>query len=409
MKFKVGLDDGHGINTAGKRTVKLKEDVIFNGKVRKKGTIIHENEFNETIMHLTEKYLKPCGIDYLELAPTDSDTPLSVRAQTANKAKVDVVVSFHANALVGDKWQTKAYGLTVIKHINCSSKSDKLAEIMYKYLKKVDFPGDGETKYGIRRDKEISGHTLAILRQTNMPAVLIELGFMDNWEDVKVMCTKKFQDECAEAVAKAICEYAGIKYVTSGTSKPTPDTDEVSETKVNQTGSVNATSLNVRSGAGTNYSKVGSLKNNTQVTIVAKCSNGWLKIKYGSGYGYVSGQYIDNIKNVQTSSSTQLSGKYIVRYLQQVLNSSYKLNLDVDGLYGTKTKNAVKSHLLKKGCRGEHVTWLQKALINRGYKINADGIFGNDTLNAVKKYQKSRGLKSDGYAGVDTHTAIVND
>lgn len=186
-------------------------------------------------------------------------------------------------------------------------------------------------------------------------------------------------------------------------------TNSVTESNVNQTGLVNATSLNVRSGSGTNHSILGKLKNNVEVTIVAKCSNGWLKIKYGSGYGYVSGQYIDNIKNTQTSSTTQLSGKYIVRYLQQVLNSSYKLNLDVDGLYGTKTKNAVKSHLLKKGCRGDHVVWLQKALINRGYKINADGIFGNDTLNAVKKYQQSRGLKSDGYAGVDTHTAIVND
>ena len=43
-KFLVGLDDGHGINTAGKRTVILKEDLVFNGKTRKKGTIIHENE-----------------------------------------------------------------------------------------------------------------------------------------------------------------------------------------------------------------------------------------------------------------------------------------------------------------------------------------------------------------------------
>ena len=198
-------------------------------------------------------------------------------------------------------------------------------------------------------------------------------------------------------------------YQSSGQISNNTPPQSITETAVNQTGLVNATSLNVRSGAGTNYSVLGKLKDNAEVTIVAKCSNGWLKIKFNNGYGYVSGDYIDNIKNAQTSSSTQLSGTYIVRYLQQVLNSSYKLNLDVDGLYGTKTKNAVKSNLLKQGCRGEHVIWLQKALINRGHKINADGIFGNDTLNAVKKYQKSRGLKSDGYAGVDTHTAIVND
>ena len=198
-------------------------------------------------------------------------------------------------------------------------------------------------------------------------------------------------------------------YQSSGYVSNNIPSQRITETVVNQEGLVNATSLNVRSGAGTNYNSLGKLKDNSKVSIVAKCSNGWLKIKFNNGYGYVSGDYIDNIKNIQTSSSTQLSGKYIVRYLQQVLNTSYKLNLDVDGLYGTKTKNAVKSHLLKQGCRGEHVIWLQKALINRGYKINPDGIFGNDTLNAVKKYQQSRGLKADGYAGVDTHTAIVND
>lgn len=212
MSFKVGLDDGHGVNTAGKRTVALKEDIMFNGKLRKKGTIIHENEFNKVIMRKVEPHLKRCGVRYIELAPTDSDTPLSTRANVANKNKCDLVVSIHANALAGTKWQTGAYGLVVIKTKGCQSKTNKLADIMYKHLKTVDFPSNGETKYGVRVDTEISGFTLAILRQTTMPAILIELGFMDNWEDVKVMCTEKFQNECAEGIAKAICEYLGVAY-----------------------------------------------------------------------------------------------------------------------------------------------------------------------------------------------------
>ena len=216
-KFLVGFDDGHGINTAGKRTVALKEDIKFNGKVRKKGTIIHENEFNEVIMRKAEKPLKRCGIGYVELAPTDADTPLSTRANTANKNKCDIVISIHANALTGDKWQNKAYGLVVIKTKGCQSKTDKLANIAYKHLKQVDFPSNGETKYGVRTDTDISGFTLAILRQTNMPAILIELGFMDNWNDVKVMCSDKFQDECAEAIAKTVCEYFEVKYKEEAT------------------------------------------------------------------------------------------------------------------------------------------------------------------------------------------------
>ena len=410
-KYLIACDDGHGMETAGKRTPALKEDVKFRGKVYKKGSCIHENDFNENIMELFIEGCKRCDIGTMQVAPGDTDIPLATRVSKANSNKADLYISFHANALAGN-WQTKAYGLVVIKHENCSAKTNTLANNVYDYLKNdVNWYSNGATKYGVRKDTDISGYSLYVLRKTSMPSILIEYGFMDNWEDVKVMCTDKFAKDCAEATLKGVCKTLGVKYIAPNetTSSNNTPSQSITETDVNQTGLVNATSLNVRSGAGINYSVLGKLKDNVEVTIIAKCSNGWLKIKFNNVYGYVSGQYIDNIKNIQTSSSTQLSGTYIVRYLQQVLNSSYKLNLDVDGLYGTKTKNAVKSHLLKQGCRGEHVIWLQKALINRGYKINADGIFGNDTLNAVKKYQQSRGLKADGYAGVDTHTAIVND
>lgn len=78
----------------------------------------------------------------------------------------------------------------------------------------------------------------------------------------------------------------------------------VSETKVNQTGTVNVdNTLNVRSGPGASNNKLGSLKDNAKVEIVAKCSNGWFKIKFNNGYGYVSGDYIDNIKNVVVSTN----------------------------------------------------------------------------------------------------------
>lgn len=56
------------------------------------------------------------------------------------------------------------------------------------------------------------------------------------------------------------------------------------------------------------------------------------------------------------------------------------------------------TRVLKKGCKGDDVKELQKAL-----KIKADGIYGNDTLKAVKKYQKAhKGLKVDGVVGKST-------
>ena len=100
-------------------------------------------------------------------------------------------------------------------------------------------------------------------------------------------------------------------------------------------------------------------------------------------------------------------GKYIVRYLQTVLNSVYGSRLVVDGLYGPKTEAAIRT--LKFKSKNDHVVWLQKALVNRGQKISVDGIFGNATKAAVIAYQKSRGLTADGLAGKDTHKKIIND
>ncbi len=60
-------------------------------------------------------------------------------------------------------------------------------------------------------------------------------------------------------------------------------------------GVVNATSLNVRKGAGTGYSIIGSLKNKSQVTIYSK-KNGWYyiqaKINGSTKKGYVKATYI---------------------------------------------------------------------------------------------------------------------
>ena len=51
--------------------------------------------------------------------------------------------------------------------------------------------------------------------------------------------------------------------------------------------------LNVRSGSSTAYSKVGYLTKGTDVKIVQICSNGWYKIKYNDGYGYISNKYVE--------------------------------------------------------------------------------------------------------------------
>ena len=62
---------------------------------------------------------------------------------------------------------------------------------------------------------------------------------------------------------------------------------------------------------------------------------------------------------------------------------------------------------LRKGDKGQDVRTLQNALNEAGYDCGeVDGIFGTKTKNAVKAFQKAKGLKVDGIVGRNTWTAL---
>lgn len=78
-------------------------------------------------------------------------------------------------------------------------------------------------------------------------------------------------------------------------------TTVVAQAATNKTGTVTASVLNVRESASTSSKILGKLNNGTKVTIVNTSTKGWYKIKYGSGYGYVSSNYV----SLTTSSSSK--------------------------------------------------------------------------------------------------------
>lgn len=90
---------------------------------------------------------------------------------------------------------------------------------------------------------------------------------------------------------------ADVKVYVNGKA---PVKEKPKETKVNKEGKVNVSSgtLNVRKSYDADSTKLGELKDNARVKIVATVSNGWLRIKYKDGYGYVNSKYVDGIKDV---------------------------------------------------------------------------------------------------------------
>ena len=81
---------------------------------------------------------------------------------------------------------------------------------------------------------------------------------------------------------------------------------------------VTATSLNVRSGAGTSYSVITKLPKGTVVDVLESASNGWKKIKTSNGtIGWVSGSYLAN--GVVEQPSTPSTNK-----VQAVIDLAHK-------------------------------------------------------------------------------------
>ena len=65
---------------------------------------------------------------------------------------------------------------------------------------------------------------------------------------------------------------------------------------------------------------------------------------------------------------------------------------------------------LRIGSKGEAVRNLQNALVKAGFDVGTiDGVYGSKTADAVKKFQKSKGLVVDGIAGNNTLSALYSE
>ena len=110
-----------------------------------------------------------------------------------------------------------------------------------------------------------------------------------------------------------------------------------------------------------------------------------------------------NNVNVQAVSITKAYNSHL-RDFQSAYNKTYGKNIGVDGIYGPQTDKALHNIILKQGSRNDLVAWVQIRISN---KIDVDGIFGNDTRNAVTDYQKIHGLSVDGIVGYNTLKTIL--
>ena len=98
---------------------------------------------------------------------------------------------------------------------------------------------------------------------------------------------------------------------------------------------------------------------------------------------------------IDYASSSRVKQANTVQYLAQVLPDS-----ESTAYY------SYDSRILSTGSRGEAVRQVQQQLNNLGYNVDVDGVYGAQTEEAVRRFQQSQGLFVDGVAGEDTQQAL---
>jgi N-acetylmuramoyl-L-alanine amidase len=191
--FRIALTAGHYLHTAGKRCLKSLDP-----------NETREWVLNDRIADKVEKLLQDyTGYELIRTDDTSGEKKITVAARTiaANNWGADFYLSLHHNAGINGG---KGGGIVAYAYTNASKESLEWQKDLYKSL--IESTG----LKGNRADP-MPKAGFAELRDTKMPAVLLELGFMDSATDVPVILSEEYANQCAEAIVKVLVERGGLE------------------------------------------------------------------------------------------------------------------------------------------------------------------------------------------------------
>lgn len=204
-KYTWILDNGHGgmiegvYQTAGKRSPPLED-----------GSIVYEGVFNRIIVRKIIEKCRLYGFNCINLVDSEKDLSLSSRVRTANelhrKHKNCIYISVHANASEDGKMLEgnffDAHGIETYYFQNpknskvYSKEGRRVAELFHKNI----------IKNTARRDRGPKGDNYYVLRNTIMPSIITENGFMTHKEEARLLLNEDYQNKVAQGHFDAILE-----------------------------------------------------------------------------------------------------------------------------------------------------------------------------------------------------------
>ena len=225
---KIVIDAGHGGSDPG--------------AIGKTG--IREKVINLDIAKRLASILKESGIQVMLTRSTDSAVSLERRVEIANSAKADLFISIHSNAnrvsslngfeiyyLAPRSDDYKRLLLTAnsarldFDPACFSSRSTNLKAILWDMIYTSNRSESIRLSRAICRtiDRNLETKVIGIkhagfyvLKGVRIPAVLIELGFLSNSDEERLLKNSYYRQQIAEAIAQGISDYSGYYAATEG-------------------------------------------------------------------------------------------------------------------------------------------------------------------------------------------------
>lgn len=174
--MKVCIDPGHGGRDPG---------AVGQGGLR-------EKDVNLVVSQKVAKLLGKMGYEPILTRSDDAYLSLGARSKLANLHKASVFVSIHCNAAE----DRDAQGAETF-HFPTSVEGKTLAKLVQSEL----------ILYTAAKDRGVKQANFQVLRETAMPAILVELAFISNEDEEHKLSNPNFQDAYALAISEGIDEY----------------------------------------------------------------------------------------------------------------------------------------------------------------------------------------------------------
>ena len=182
-KLTVVIDSGHGGGDPGKIGVNNALEKDINLAIGEKlKTALEKENIQVVLTRETD-----------EMLAESKSEDMKKRVQIMNDAKAKLVVSIHQNSYVTERES----GAQVFYYSN-SEKGKELALVLQENFKKIDMDNRREAK---------ANDSYYILRHTDVPTVIVECGFLSNWEEAQKLTTEEYQQELAQVICDGILQY----------------------------------------------------------------------------------------------------------------------------------------------------------------------------------------------------------